>query len=148
MWVFGLLCVFNPILGIYEPYLSSLRHWVFYTCTILTLLYYVYCINPFCTILINPFCIILINPFCTILINPFHVYCKLTLSPLYIHKSQFFDNNKLFRIWVYITHPSLGPKDPSKMIKSQFFDDNSMNTKSYTYLKLIIDVKYSVQFAF
>ena len=23
-----------------------------------------------------------------------------------------------------------------------------MNTKSYTYLKLIIDVKYSVQFAF
>ena len=117
MWVFGILGVFNPILGIYEPYLSSLRHWVFYTCTNLTLLYYVYCINPFYTLLNNPFCTISINPFCTILINPFHVYCKLTLSPLYIHKSQ-------------------------------FFDDNSMNTKSYTYLKLIIDVKYSVQFGF
>ena len=48
----------------------------------------------------------------------------------------------------YLTHPSLGLKNPSKMIKSQFFDHNSMNTKSYTYLKLIIDVKYSVQFAF
>ena len=48
-----------------------------------------------------------------------------------------------------IYNPSIsGAKKPIKMIKSQFFDNNSMNTKSYTYLKLIVDVKYSVQFGF